>query len=125
MTVISVQMRLNSAEGIFTTHLYSVSGIPKCSLSMSINWRVRRQGNNKEEMSVNWARRSAGFAAAKQYLCAETNLHLEVRVARLLGRLEHELDLVAVVLSLDGAEARKRRATGMSAHRRPPEIGRE
>ena len=30
-------MRWNSADGIFTTALYSVSGMPRCSLSMSIS----------------------------------------------------------------------------------------
>lgn len=30
-------MRWNSAEGIWMVHLYSVSGMPSCSLSMSMS----------------------------------------------------------------------------------------
>lgn len=33
----SRQIRRNSELGIFTTALYSVSGIPRCSLSMSMS----------------------------------------------------------------------------------------
>ena len=38
MLVRSLQMRMNSEEGILTTAEYSVSGMPRCSLSMSISF---------------------------------------------------------------------------------------
>ena len=41
MVVRSRQMRMNSLEGILTTAAYSVSGMPRCSESMSINCKDR------------------------------------------------------------------------------------
>jgi len=43
MLLRSRQMRWNSELGIFTVAAYSVSGIPRCSLSMSINFSSKSE----------------------------------------------------------------------------------
>ena len=87
----SRQMRANSLEDNFTTASYSVSGIPKCSVSMSISLRSNSPMRSELEPSKTRCRLSA-LSALRMFKISlllalrKTLLRLAMAMPMLIGR---------------------------------------